>query len=268
MISCIMPTYRRMRCVERSVSLFCKQDFKDCELIIYNTDSENPIILSEDFKEENIKVINNNTDLQTGEDYNNMGSIRRDSLSFASGKYYICWDDDDIFLPWNNRQCIDNISKINKWAWKPRSSMARIYHNKPKISQNVMEASIISILEKVKEIGYELHLGGGEHMRWVKELERNQQIKVDNDSIPAYSFNWSDPSEIGGHKNSGSINHEDNFNIHKKQCLDKHTRPLQKINVEDEVKMYVDLLKNSIGQTIDNHKIEQYFYDKYVREYE
>ncbi len=268
MISCIMPTWRRMHCVERSASLFCAQDDKSSHLVIFNTDEENPVVLGNSFDGERIVVINNNIDYKTGLPYSNVGAIRRDSLSHANQKYYICWDDDDIFLPWNNRQCLDNIVDTDLWAWKPFSSMAKIYRNPEEISQNFMEASIISLVDKIKEVGYAPHLGGGEHLQWYNYFQDKKKMKIDKESIPAYSFNWSDGPAIGGHKNSGSIKDQNNFERHKAGCKDIHTRPIEKIDISDIIKPYISLLKDSIGSSFKGHEIKNHLYEKYAKKYE
>jgi len=243
------------------------QSFSNTELIIYNTDVEYPIILSHNIPSKRIKVINNNTDYLTRKPYSNMGAIRRDSLSHASGQFYICWDDDDIFLPWNNQQCIDNILNSHFWAWKPYSSMAQIGNNPPHISCNVMEASIISRIDKIREFGFKDHLGGGEHLSWVKNFEDLKKIKVDKNSIPAYSFNWSDTPEVGGHKNSGTIKNKNNFNIHKKGCTDKHTRPIEIVDVSKEIEKYANLINENLGKEIKGQLICPKLFEKYAKPY-
>lgn len=257
-----------MRCVERSASLFCAQEYKDCELIIYNTDVSHPISLGDSFAGENIKVFNCDTDEVTGEIYDNVGSIRRDALSKATGDYYICWDDDDIFLPWNNLQCFNKINGTSLAAWKPQTSMASLHSRGPELSQNVMEASYIVRMSSLLECGFELHVGGKEHMKWVHKFNREKTCLIDYDSIPAYSFNWSDPRDIGGHKNSGTIDREDNYQLHRRECTDIHTRPIEKIDVRPIVAPYVLLLKENRGKVFKDHTIPSELYDKYVSKYE
>lgn len=267
MISCVMPTYRRMNCVERSLNLFCRQDHMDSELVIFNTDESHPVRLSDDFEGRRILVVNNGTDYQTELPYQNIGAIRRDALHHARGEFYICWDDDDIFLPWNNRQCFDGIYGTDFWAWKPYSSMSKI-SGKIKVDRNVMEASIISRLDKIREFGYVPHPGGGEHTGWYQALERAKRINVEEKSVPGYSFNWSDPPQMGGHKNSGSINHPDNFFIHQKGCTDIHTRPLSRLDVSGEIAEHVKVLRGYRGECVDGHRILPEIYDRYILPHE
>jgi hypothetical protein len=254
-----------MHCVERSISLFCAQDFDDSELIILNTDTEHPIQLGDSLKNFPIKVFNSNTDEATGKEYRDVGSIRRDALAKASGDFYICWDDDDIFLPWNNQQCFDGISRASKMsAWKPFSSMCCLKSGKQEISQNYMEASYIVRMDALRACGFQTHPGGKEHMGWVHKFDREKSVLVDKNSIPAYSFNWSDPPEIGGHKNSGTINREDNYELHRSRCIDKHTRPLERIDIQEIIRPYVSLLKDSLEKEFNGHRITKQLFERYV----
>ena len=267
MISCVMPTYRRMTCVERSISLFCSQSHTDSELIVFNTDTEYPIVLGDTLLDKPIRVVNNNIDSHTGQEYTDVGSIRRDALAQAKGDFYICWDDDDIFLPWNNQQCIDGIQNTSLSAWKPKSSMWCLRPNSPEITQNYMEASYIVRIEALRACGYDKHAGGGEHLRWVHKFNKEKSVLISSESIPAYSFNWSDPQDIGGHKNSGSIKRADNYQHHRNGCTDKHTRPLNLVDTRTTIEPYIRLLKQSVGNTYNGHTITEEVFNKYVLPY-
>ena len=41
-VSAVMCTYGRFECVERAVNCFLNQTYQNKELIIYNTDADNP----------------------------------------------------------------------------------------------------------------------------------------------------------------------------------------------------------------------------------
>ena len=250
------------------MSLFCAQDYPDNELIVYNTDTDYPIVLGDSFSGFNIRVFNSDTDSETGQKYRDVGSIRRDALNEAKGDYYICWDDDDIFLPWNNLQCFHGIEGTRLSAWKPKSSMACFKKDAPEISQNYMEASYIVRMSALRECGYDLHVGGKEHMRWVHKFDREKTVLVEENSIPSYAFNWSDPPAIGGHKNSGSINREDNYTLHRNGCHDKHTRKLERLDISAMIQPYVQLLKRNQGQVVKNHYISPELYERYVSKHD
>jgi len=278
MISCIMCTYGRFTCVERSIQFWLNQDYKgSMEFIIYNTDVDYPITLGEEIKNQfpekikNIKIINNNTNYLTKENYTNIGDIRRDSLSHASGAYYICWDDDDIFLPWNVSQCVDGL-KANPmmWAWKPQRSMMWACNEDPKICENMMEASIIARLDKIIQYGFKPHQGGGEHIDWINEFSKQKKYHIEKNSIPAYCFNWADEGEIRGHKQSGTIDREDNFEYHKQNTTDHAKRPVGIFDPKEINKIYqahINSIKKQIGIEDSGYTVTQKLFDKYIKKY-
>jgi len=270
-ISCVMTTYGRFTCVERSIQFFLNQQTDaETELLIFNTDVDYPLQLGSELEQyTNIRVINNNTDYITQQPYNNVGAIRRDATVHVDGKYYICWDDDDIFMPWNIQQCLDGITKYSDyWAWKPFRSMFWKTGHKPELAGNVMEASIISLLDKIKMLGFDDHQGGGEHLKWVNHLNKNKLIFEDKNSIPAYCFNWSDQGIMRGHKQSGTYGKLDNFEYHKLHTTDHALRPLSIFpsKIIDEIyAAHIETIKNNIGIDVGhNYSIAQELVDKYI----
>jgi hypothetical protein len=226
-ISCIMTTYRRFTCVERSIMMWLLQDYEGpSELIIYNTDEEYPLVLGDSLKGKNIRIINNDTDFETHKSYDNVGAIRRDAYKLATGSYGICWDDDDVFLPWNNRQCMDGIIRTGLPAWKPIYSL---FTTPAKLEQarNTLEASIIVHLPTIRDIGFRMETAS-EHLGWYTELAYSGRLE-ENElcSVPGYSFNWSDTAEVAGHKQSGNIGTPSNFEDHKIATTDFAKRPLE-----------------------------------------
>ena len=263
-VSCIMTTYRRFNCVERSISMFLAQKCNvKTELIIYNTDVENPLALDDTFREiNNIKIINNNIDFETKKPYDNVGSIRRDALTFADGKYYICWDDDDLFFPWNIQQCIDGLIRTGKKAWKPKNSFMMNTDKRPQLFFNNLEASFIIELESIRNIGFNINKSGAEHLKWIEELETKNEVCVDDLSIPGYCFYWADDIKIGGHKqsNADEFQKPDNFERHKLMTTDFADRKLtlKKINEYKEIfHPFIDLLEEFEGKNRE-------FYYKYI----
>lgn len=228
-ISCVMPTYRRFNCVERSISCFLAQETTiSTELVICNTDIEYPLSLDDSFTEQDksrIKIYNSNIDLTTNEVYKNTGSIRRDGVFRSSGEFYITWDDDDIFLPWNIQQCYDGLMRTQKRAWKPKKSIMW-WRDEPSLEYNVLEATAIMY---ITEATFDSN-SGPEGMSWYQRLMNNGQIIEDENSIPGYCYYWRDPSDIGGHKqgNSVDITKPNNFEIHMSNCKDIATRPFTK----------------------------------------
>lgn len=264
-ISCVMTTYRRFHCVERSIAMFLSQDCNvETELIVYNTDVKYPLSLDETFEdvEHKIKVINNNIDFTTKNNYTNVGAIRRDALTFASGDAYITWDDDDIFFPWNIRQCIDGIEQCGKSSWKPMYSFMKHYGQDPVLAFNNMEASILTKMEKIYEFGFNMQKTGAEHLGWLEKLIELDDIEVDKNAIPGYCFYWSDDISIGGHKqsNNSEFQRPDNFERHKQFTTDHASRPLTLKSIKDYSEIFVPFI-SSFKKIEDKQKN---LFDKYV----
>ena len=269
-----MTTYRRFTCVKRSIAMFLNQDCaEDKELIIFNTDELYPLVLGESLKQyNNIIVVNNNIDYVTKQPYNNIGSIRRDALAHATGTHYICWDDDDIFLPWNIRQGIDGLQKHpDAWAWKPEKSTFWNSSGEIEIAGNAMEASIISRLDKIREYGFKEHQGGGEHWSWLQVFSDNKKIYIDINGVPGYCFNWSDQGVMRGHKQSGTIDLSNNFEVHKENTKDYAITNLELYDqqlIKDIYNKFIKVIKNNIDKPYGVYKITQENYDKYILQYE
>lgn len=264
-VSCVMTTYRRFTCVERSIAMFLAQDYPDTELIIYNTDTKYPLALDDTFDsigESKIKVINNNIDFETKQPYTSIGAIRRDAFRFASGDGYITWDDDDIFFPWNIRQCVDGIIKTNKSAWKPQKSFIKHSGHNPELYFNNLEASILVKTSAIHQFGFDLTKSGAEHLGWLDRLTKENDITIDEDSIPGYCFYWSDEPEVGGHKQSNMAEfvREDNFERHKLYTTDYAKRTLTRKNITE----YTEVFQPFIFTLNGYKETKSYLYDSYI----
>lgn len=262
-VSCVMTTYRRFNCVERSISMFLNQDYENCELIIYNTDVEYPISLDETFKDiHNIKIINNNIDFETKKEYDNTASIRRDAKFFADGDYYITWDDDDIFFPWNIRQCVDGIIKTNSLAWKPYQSFMKYLGVEPSLYFNYLEASFIVSMNAINQHGFKKGVSGSEHLGWFEAIEKEGKMKVDESAIPGYCFYWSDTIDIGGHKQSNydEFQRPDNFQRHKEFTTDYAKRKFRNVSIIS----YKDLFEPFISKLKEFKHTKGILYSKYI----
>jgi glycosyltransferase involved in cell wall biosynthesis len=263
-VSCVMTTYRRFHCVERSIAMFLGQDYFNNELIVYNTDVDFPVSLDSTFNDvkDKIKIINNNIDFETKKPYTNVGSIRRDAMTFASGDGYITWDDDDIFFPWNIRQCLDGILRTKKFSWKPTHSFIKQRGTEPKLFYNNLEASILTYMSKIYEYGFNLQKTGAEHLGWLDKMIVNNEIAIDDYAVPGYCFYWSDPEDIGGHKqsNGNEFARPDNFERHKLYTTDFAKRPFTKTSLKDHREIFSDF----IPKLQEYEKTNKELYDLYI----
>jgi glycosyltransferase involved in cell wall biosynthesis len=224
------------------MNCFLAQDYPNKELIIYNTDAENPIdpygilLISSD-----IIVVNENTDSVTNEAYTNVGAIRRDALTWATGDYVVTWDDDDIFLPHFMRQGIDKIHATGLPSFKPAESFFYSGDNL-RLVRNTMEASVIADIKKVREYGYLLETGS-EGLGWYTKMRDKKELNEnDTHCIPSYCFNWNDGDAMGApHKQSGDIDNPNNFENHKKASKDIAPRRLLEVYSDADMRqIYAD----------------------------
>ena len=223
-VSFVCTTYRRFTCVERIIAQFYAQNYPNIELIIFNTDTEYPLVKG--FTDDRVVVINNDIDYQTKFQYTNRGQICRDAITHATGDYFMLADDDDIYLPWHIQQAVDKIEEVGKDAWKPQKSFFRNGRNL-ELAQNIMEASVIVKMERIREIGFRTDITGMEGLSWYTQLRDEKQLDENyKEYIPSYCFNWSDPPHIAGHKQSGDINNPNNFEEHKTRSTDYATSSL------------------------------------------
>ena len=225
-ISAVMCTFKRFKCVERAINCFLAQDYPgEKELIVFNTDIDHPYAQQDALDELNVKIYNCAIDYITGLPYTNVGAIRRDSLTHATGDYYICWDDDDIFLPFFMRQGIDRMAQTGLPSFKPEYSF--FYGGELKLVKNTLEASVISDINLIRKYGFLLETGK-EGLGWYTKMRDNRELEQDDHySIPHYCFNWHDGAAMGaGHKQSGDINNPNNFENHKVASRDVVTGPI------------------------------------------
>ena len=237
MVSFICTTYRRFYCVRRILAQFYAQTYPYKELIIFNTDMEFPYEMLVNVS--NVIIVNNDKDYQTGLPYTNRGQICRDAVTHASGEYFMLADDDDIYLPYHLEQAVKGIKSNGMDAWKPEKSLFAT-REEIKLVQNTLEASVIVKMNRIREIGFRSDITGYEGLSWYTKLRDEGQLDENNKKyVPSYCFNWSDPTEIAGHKQSGDIDNPNNFDIHKEQSKDVAKYKLTPISREELDKEYL-----------------------------
>lgn len=257
-VSFVCTSYRRFYCVRRILSQFYAQTYQNKELIIFNTDEEYPYELG--VEDPNVILINNSKDYLTGEPYQNRGQICRDAVTHATGDYFMLADDDDIYLPWHLQQAVDGIEANGKDAWKPEMSFFAS-QSELKMVINTLEASVIVKMDRIREIGFRSDKTGYEGLSWYTKLRDENQLDEHNkEYLPSYCFNWGDPSEVAGHKQSGDIDNPDNFENHKKASGDYAKEPLRPLSYYELEKVY-EKYYNFIKINLFKFNIE--FYNKY-----
>lgn len=263
-ISFICTTYRRYRCVQRIIKQYLSQDYRNAELIIFNTDTDIPFSLHPSLEACNITVVNSSIDYVTGLPYTNRGAICRDAVTHATGDYFLLADDDDIYLPWHFRQALDGILQNGKDAWKPEKSFFAS-RDKLELVMNTMEASVIVKMDRIREIGFRTDATGFEGLSWYTKLRDERQLdEHETRYIPSYCFNWSDPADMGGHKQSGDINNPNNFENHKRYSTDVSTEPLTALSDSEMIDVYS---KYYGFLRANRNSFSEELWEKYVKPY-
>ena len=259
-VSFVCTSYRRFYCVQRILAQYNSQTYLNKELIIFNTDEEYPYKLA--FEDPNIIIVNNGKNYQTGLPYENRGQICRDAVTHTTGDYFMLADDDDIYLPWHIQQAVDGIEDNGKDAWKPEQSFFAT-HDKLMLVRNTLEASVIVKMNRIIEIGFRSDMTGYEGLSWYTKLRDEGHLDEYNKNyVPSYCFNWSDPGDIAGHKQSGDINNPNNFENHKKASGDYATSSLEALSKEKLDETYKKYYNYLIEHKDSFHKES---YEKYVK---
>ena len=226
-VNCVMTTYGRFTCVERSIKCFLEQDYQNKHLLIFNT-SPIPLQLGSSLLNKNITIINQQKETLKNKKYTDVGTIREDAFNkvYSPNEIYICWDDDDIY---HSQQHISRGVKYllnsKKVAWKSKQSYFTYDGgNTFDKMNNAFEASVLVWMEYVKEYGFKKS-NGDEHS-WYKQLVENDKLE-DVEILPSYIYVWGE--EIAKHKQSGDIENINNFENHKENSQDFGERPLEEL---------------------------------------
>ena len=258
-VSLVCTTYRRFYCIRRILAQYHAQTYPNKQLIIFNTDTEHPIILSD--LDDTVIVINNSIDYINNKPYTNRGDICRDAVTHADGDYFMLMDDDDIFLPYYAHQAVDGIEELGTDAWKPEQSF---FATKSEImlARNTMESSCIVKMDRIREIGFRNDVTGLEGLSWYTKLRDEKQLDEWNKNyVPSYCFNWGDPTEIAGHKQSGDINNPNNFENHKINSGDYATDVLTPISESELELVYQPYYK---WMEINQSELNKEYYERYA----
>ncbi len=226
-VNCVMTTYGRFTCVERSVKCFLEQDYENKYLLIFNT-ALTPLELGESLRGKNITIINQQVESKTGRPYTEVGTIREDAFNtvYSPNDIYICWDDDDIYHSKEHiSRGVQKLIECKNYSWKPKYSYFT-YDGGVTFSkvENAMEASVLTYMKHVKEYGFKKS-NGDEHS-WFHSLWNKGKISTE-DLIPSYTYVWGE--QIARHKQSGNIKHPNNFEMHKEASTDFGEIPLEEL---------------------------------------
>lgn len=258
MLTLITCFHGRHRCVERILRCFLNQNYPgDITLLLYNNSriaqELGPQLVQELPSNRKIILINNYKDLQTGEEYTNVGDIFRDALTYvpASTKVINFFDSDDIFLPshategmigWALAISVDNHTRLDTSmvAYKPYYSYYLDGDDSISLSHNNMEPSVFVDFEYVKEKGFR-KVAASYHQEWLSPLQQQNKISQPVTGPPTLIYNWGNKHDT--HKISGLGDIPTNFRAHREYEQDHGDNVLSPAH-QREVQRYYDLIKS------------------------
>jgi len=217
--------------------MFLAQTFAEKELVIFNT-AEIPLVLGKTLEEDpQVRLVNQST-TATRKPFTSLGEVRNAAIDHADGDLFVCWDDDDLFLPHHLEQSFERWSACGSMAWKPERSLFSSDGGKSfRYASNSMEASILVDMTFVRLHGFSTEQSGAEHVQgaWLDVAKRENQLTIESVTpLESYGYVWGD----GLAKTSGNIDHPDNFENHKKASQDfGEGIPLEPIAFEELLPM-------------------------------
>jgi len=253
-VCAVMCTYGRFQVIRDSITMFLVQDYKNKHLVIFNT-ADTPLVPDEFLRNHSDITIINQSRQENGDPFSCLGDVRNAALKHAEGDIYICWDDDDLFLPWHISQGVEHLLKCGKVAWKPDVSYWSIDGGKTfkGMMGNSMEASFLVGMAHIKSLGFSTKRSGAEHVDggW---LDKTDFIAESISPFESYGYVWGD--ERAPHKTSGHIGEEENFENHKKGSQDFGEGPLSMapLTIMDNFfQAILDVWHNQREKEMNNH---------------
>lgn len=237
-IAAITATCGRHKCIERTISFFINQDYKDDHLLLIYNNSEVEQTLDHLQLPDNKKVIlvNNHINLRTSENYSNLGDIYTDAMTFVPDEYDVItfMDDDDIFLPNHLSAGAQGLRRAHLRSDSPYIAYkpAKSYYRDPRgisLMSNTLEPSIFVERKHIEQHGFS-PVTTEQHLKWVNPLVINNQIFVDPEGLPTLIYNWGD--HFPTFKTSGNFHDPNNFNNYRKTSRDHGDLKITPANVK------------------------------------
>lgn len=220
-VLCLTLTCGRLNCLKRALALFLAQDYPyEHTMLIFNNSAVPQVLhLPDDVPgNKHITLVNSPRNSKTGADYTSLGDIHNDALNFIPEDIDVVvhTDDDDLFLEDHISEGVKGYKRCGKLAYKPKFSWYK--HSKGvELMENTMEPSIFINAQFLKETGYDGSKNVSQHLLWVHELLRRQEICSDPEGKPTLLYTWGiDPV----YKTSGTGENPSNFGNYRAYSRD------------------------------------------------
>ncbi len=159
-IDCLMGTYARHALACEALACFLQQsELSNATLLVYN---QHPVPLRVDHPK--VRVVNE------APPPGSLRYIKKRMLEFADPAADLIhwWDDDDLYLPWHLKDCLDHIG--TNVAWKPASSWVSLANVTYSREANMFEGSWVFRSDYLKAARLDTHLDYIEHPVFLQTL--------------------------------------------------------------------------------------------------
>lgn len=179
-IDCLMGTCGRYALVCESLACFLQQSaISHATMLIYNQHSE-PLV----FEHPRVRIVN-----ESGPPVS-LRHIRQrmHELADPTADLIHWWDDDDLYLPWHLRDCLDNIGDDS--AWKPASSWYSRSNTEFTLSRNRFEGSWIFRAGYLKKAPLHTHPEYTDHPVILQTEEAGLIRTTELGDLTSYIYRW------------------------------------------------------------------------------
>jgi len=179
-IDCLMGTCGRHQLVREALACFLQQTaLSDATLLIYN---QHPVALH--FDHARVRIINE------APPAGSLRHIKRRMIELAdpSAEFIHWWDDDDLYLPWHLRDCLDHIGQ--SVAWKPASSWFRAENDAFTRERNTFEGSWIMRADYLKAAPLNTHPTYTDHPVFRQISEAGLLATTELAGRTSYIYRW------------------------------------------------------------------------------
>lgn len=183
-------TNGRFSYLKRLLTCFLNQDYENKSLLIFNN-AHIPIEI-ENFPQ--VNLINNYLDYNTGELYDNVGSIYRDALTHITDDVELVsiMDDDDIFLPnhfFRAEQIFVKHDHVK--VWKPGKYFYKDFDGITLgETDNNLEGACVIDRAFLVDTGF--HLSSLEYnLKWLNRASMTNSLFIDRDALPSFCYDVS-----------------------------------------------------------------------------
>jgi hypothetical protein len=238
--------------MQRLLAFYFRQNYPEIKLLILNTGPDLTLDTGPEHARRdslglpvmNVKLINQAIDDETGKPYTNVGAVRRDALSYATGDIFCLFDDDDGYAPDHVERGVAGLLDNPRYrAWKPATSLYSPNGGRSfQPCANNLEASVFIWMDEIRKHGFRIGTGD-ENLSWFHAVKDAGLLMEDPGARATYFYCWGDV--VAPHKQSGDMGNPANFENHKRASIDfGDGKPLTgDFNVEPVLERFCAALK-------------------------